>query len=498
MRVDSRIRLPLAELPDEVVAALKAAFTHKNPQHAKLKAMGRFPPKSEPQTYETAREEGDWLSLPRGGRRRVRAILREHGMTRVLFDDRTDGAKDLAGQIPEHLFEMRDYQAESIDKLVAAENAILRAPTGSGKTVIAFGIAARINLPTLVVVPSGALFEQWLERAPIELGIPVEDVGRIGDGKVSLRPLTIAMQATLARRLDGAVGEEIKNAFGAVICDEVQRFAARTFMTSIDPMPARYRIGISAEETRKDRKEFLIHDLFGEVAHDVPRDGLIASGAVLDVEVRIVPTGFRTTCLAQDDPKRYLDQIVENEERMHKAINVVLTEVSAGEQVLVMSQRVELARKIDAALVSHGVQSGLLLGGPDNKKAFAETKKGLKSGRLRVGVGTVQATGTGLDMPSVGVGVIATPLATNRQLFGQVRGRICRPHGARALGRLWYLWDGSMADDVRDDEEQHLANLGRWNKVCRVEVDGRLVDSKEFRRELLARKSRRERESFGT
>ncbi len=79
-----------------------------------------------------------------------------------------------------------------------------------------------------------------------------------------VQPITIAIQKTLAAH---GVDDELRSFFGAVICDEVQLFGAKTFYEVIDPWPAKYRIGVSADERRKDRKEFLIHHQFGEVVH---------------------------------------------------------------------------------------------------------------------------------------------------------------------------------------------------------------------------------------
>ena len=98
------------------------------------------------------------------------------------------------------------------------------------------------------------------------------------------------MQQTIAAKDPETLPLDV---FGTVICDEVQRFAAKTLFAAVELWPARYRVGISADESRKDKKEFLTYDLFGDVAADIKRDDLIISGNVLDVEVRIVETDFR-------------------------------------------------------------------------------------------------------------------------------------------------------------------------------------------------------------
>ena len=47
---------------------------------------------------------------------------------------------------------------------------------------------------------------------------------------------------------------------------------------TIDRFTARYRVGVSADERRKDGKEFLIRDLFGGVAVEVPKGEMVDKG----------------------------------------------------------------------------------------------------------------------------------------------------------------------------------------------------------------------------
>ena len=123
-------------------------------------------------------------------------------------------------------------------------------------------------------------------------------IGIIQGKRRSMKPLTIAMQKTLAQ--NPLTAEEM-NYFGVVICDEVQLFAAKTFIKAVDPFPAKYRVGISADHRRKDKKEFLIHDLFGGVAAEISRNELISLGVIVDTEIRVVPTDFQAPWYGRPD-----------------------------------------------------------------------------------------------------------------------------------------------------------------------------------------------------
>lgn len=479
VRVDSRLRLDLSELPTEVLLRLRRAFTYKNPEYARQEAAGRKG-HGEPPTYETFRTVGSEFSLPRGGMGKLRAVLREAGVPWRVEDHRF--ASGTHAPIPDHRYQLRDYQREAVQALLRREQALLRAPTGSGKTVVGFALAAALKAPTLVVVWTGNLMKQWVERVQPELGMAPGDVGIVGDGTFRLAPLTVAMQQTLVQTLrKGGERAAALRGFDVVIADEVQRFAAPTLFDTIDPLPARYRVGISADERRADEKEFLIYDLFGNDPVDVDRRRLVEAGHVLDVEVCVVPTQFDAPWYVRSkSPQRFnklLEQMRADERRNALALEVVQREVNEGNQVLVFSHRVEHCRDLDSALTERNIRSGVMVGGKGaNEVAFEAAKRGIVEGALRAACGTVQAIGQGLDLPTVSRGVIVTPLAGNRaqQQFNQVRGRICRPAAGKGDARIYYL------HDVRLLGRRAIFNLAKWCDRVHVLDRGRWVSAEAY------------------
>jgi superfamily II DNA or RNA helicase len=249
-------------------------------------------------------------------------------------------------------------------------------------------------------------------------------------------------------------------------------------------MPARYRIGVSADVKRKDRKEPLMHDLFGDVAVDVDRDDLIRSGHVLDVEVRAVPTAFAapwygmrdendSTDTREIDFMRLVREMSDDPARNDQIVRIALEEVRAGHQVLVMAHLREHCMRLGQLINAGGARCGYLIGGDDSAAEFASTAAGLKNGTMRVGVGTYKAVGMGLDLPQVSVGIAATPIAANRQFFGQVRGRICRTSKGKTVARLYVLLDANVFP-------RHVKNMAAWNSTVMVlERDGSWVSARQ-------------------
>ena len=478
--IDNRIRIPLTT-GAEAIEQLKRRFTHVNPQREMLRRIGK-PFWAEPKEIVTWSEEDGQLTLPRGGMERLRKVLAEEGLRYEVVDRRVDG--DSSGEdLPDHRLKLHDFQERTVEQLLARECGIIRAPTGSGKTTVAIAASARAKLATIIIVYNVGLFDQWVKRAGKELGLTPSDVGVIRGKTCKLRPFTVAMQQTLSAH---GVGERLRDYFGMVIVDETHRAAARTMFAAVDPFPARYRIGISADHRRKDGKVFLIEDLFGAVIDDVSRKDLIRTGHVLEVQIRVVPTDFDAPWYgmpSDERPELEVDTVRLNREigedfaRNEVAISWVLDEHESGEQVLVFSHVRDHCLLLDQRLVQQRVRTGFLIGGEDYRVEFRKTVAGLEDGTIRVGVGTFQAVGQALDMPGVSVGVCATPIASNRQVFGQVRGRLCRTAAGKKTARLYYLWDERVFG------LKHLRNIVQWNADVVVLRDGAWVPGRQYLKE---------------
>lgn len=481
------------ELTPVALAALKAAHEYRNPDFTKKQSMG-FPTYGIPEQIRTWRVERDMLTLPRGGMKRVRTILRENNLAFRVIDGRSEGTPP-AHRLKYKGLPLREHQREMVRVGMKDEQCILRGATGSGKTIAAFALAAEIGLNTLIVLPNKALFKQWAHWADKVLGLRGDELGMIGDGKKRLRTLTIAIQDTLGRwATHGGIPEDVSEFFGAIIGDEIQRAAANTLYNAIDQMPCRYRIGFSASEKRKDRKECLIYDLFSSVGYEASRSEMTAAGHILDVEFRLIPTSFRADWYGKDkgdlDFNRLLDEMTNDAKRNELAYRFIDAELGKGEQVLSFTHRREHARDVDRRFVGQGVPSGMMLGDgePGDAPEFDRTKAGIESGKVRCAIGTYSAIGVGIDLPAVGVGFALTPIHTNEQTTNQVRGRLCRPNpeAGKKMGCLYALVDINVFG------LQPIRNFVSWNQRVSVWDGKRYVDAKAY----LKSKSKRGGQSF--
>ncbi len=326
----------------------------------------------------------------------------------------------------------------------------------SGKTTAALSLISRLQVPSLIVLWDSRLLEQWQERIEKEMGIGRKELGLIQGQKRRLKPITLAMQQTL-QMIPQAELIALMGNFGMVLGDEIQRAAAKTYEYVFDSVTARYKVGVSANETRKDGKEALIYDQFGEVVCEVESAEIIKAGFVVDVNIRLVPTEFdlpwyreqieKNRDAEDDDPKEtpnfglMIDAMTQDEERNRLITEFVAARVQEGRRMFVFTHRVQHAIVLDSLLTGLGVRSGRMIGGPENREEFNATKLALGKGTKDVGIGTYQAIGVGQDIPAVDAGFATTPIHSNKQAVGQIKGRMCRSADGKDHGTLYVAYD---------------------------------------------------------
>jgi superfamily II DNA or RNA helicase len=444
--VDNRVRIPLEYLSERTATLLREEFQHVNPDREERASRPLY------KTWEEA--DGD-LTFPRGGMAHVRHVLKAQKRKPVISDRRVQGDWSLLdhgwdGTIPAHQRTLWDFQERIVAAVEAKHNCIVEAHTGTGKSTACLALASRRQMPTLVIVNTGGLRDQWVERIETELGVPRDKVGIIGDGKRTTAPITIAMQQTLARGIE----PHWLSTFGMVICDEVDLFAAPTFFAAVDPWPAAFRVGVTATFKRHDKKEFMVSDLFGDVVARVTEEEAVDKGRTVEVEFRVVPTEFDAPWYREatqsnnkwwirNAHRKLIEMLWQNEARNEIVRGVVSAEVGRDNQVMVISTRREHCLQLDRSFIAMGIPSGVMLGGAEAKSQFKKTLEGVRSGRLKVVVGTDKAIGRGQDFPAIGVGVVTMPVAKDETLVKQIKGRFCRAceETGKIEGVLYFIWD---------------------------------------------------------
>lgn len=332
-RIDTHLVLNTEDMPSELILELQEEYTKSNPEFHKKKAMG-FWLGATPRKICSWSREGKMLILPRGALANAKKLAAKFDRDLEINDCRLRLPK--TNFRPSDRSVLRSYQETAVTKLIEADcNGTIRGPCGSGKTVVLIAAIARLQQPTLVVVHSKALAQQWRAAILAWLGVIA---GSIEGGKIDIKPITIATQQSLWKAIESKRAGWISK-FGALVGDEIHHWAAKTFQTVVTAFPAAHRFGASADERRKDGLEHLIYEAFGEPVAEIEKDDLIKLGKLLPTHLDIVKTGYCDNVYCDSvrakevpDWVRMINKLTEDEDRNDLILALVLSLLETGFQ----------------------------------------------------------------------------------------------------------------------------------------------------------------------
>jgi superfamily II DNA or RNA helicase len=157
---------------------------------------------------------------------------------------------------------LRDYQKDALDAwMQAGKRGTVVLPTGAGKTIVAVGAIGKLQTPSLVIVPTLDLMEQWRRVLAAEFEI---EVGAYGGGENVLKPLTVSTYDSAYLR-----AAELGNRFGLVVFDEVHHLPAQGYRHIAEMLLARARLGLTATYEREDGLHSELNRLVGGKVYEL-------------------------------------------------------------------------------------------------------------------------------------------------------------------------------------------------------------------------------------
>ncbi|MCA9559269.1 MAG: DEAD/DEAH box helicase, partial [Myxococcales bacterium] len=329
---------------------------------------------------------------------------------------------------------LRDYQERAVGKLVRVTQGTVVIPCGGGKTRVGIGAMRRLRTPTLVLVHTLDLAEQWRREILSLLGV---EAGLVGGGDDEPGPITVGVIQTLVRwepeRLAAFLGR-----FGLVILDEAHHVAASTFRDVLGRCPARYRLGLTATPEREDGLTPLLDLYLGRPLAIIPHEELVAAGVLTLPEIQVVETGFMYPYLSADDYAPMMSALVADDARNDLVVDQIAAEALAGHTCLVLSGRVGHCRALTACLRDRGVEAAALTGRVA-KDRRAELLDRARRGDLAVLVATSLAD-EGLDLPRLSRVFLAYPSRARGRTVQRL-GRLMRPHADKDRAVLFDFVD---------------------------------------------------------
>ncbi|MBU1568504.1 MAG: DEAD/DEAH box helicase [Proteobacteria bacterium] len=440
LTVTSDCLLAGIDLPLE--QALKDRLTIENPKYNAAKRYGRWIGKKLKPLLKYYDPVPDGLRFPRGFANQAVLLCREFCGTDPEIVDRRR-------LLPETVFtfsgELRPYQKVAVAAAAGKSFGVIEAGTGSGKTVMALDLIAKRRQPTLVVVHTKELLFQWQERVRTFLGV---EPGQVGAGKFIQEPITVGIVNSVRSHLP-----ELIPHFGHLVVDECHRVPANLFTDVVSHFDCHYLLGLSATAFRNEEQMTrLIYYFMGDRLHQVDRDELKATGAILAPQVVRTATSF--TYRYRGDYQALIKALVRHEGRNLQILSDIVTAVHEGcGTVLVVSDRVDHCRFFVEKLKAKGVKAELLHGGidPGERSTIVTAVQG---GEIEVLVATLQLIGEGFDCPGLSSLFLTTPITFEGRLL-QVIGRIMRP-AANKQARVFDYLDENVPALMRSARARSL------------------------------------------
>lgn len=163
--------------------------------------------------------------------------------------------------------ELRPYQKDALDAwLDAGRRGVIVLPTAAGKTFVALKAVEKLNVATLVVVPTLDLLDQWRKHLSSQFRV---EVGAYGGGEDMLRPLTVSTYDSAYIR-----AEQLGDKFMFIIFDEVHHLPAPSYSQIAEMYIAPHRMGLTATYERDDGGHYDLPRLIGGPVYQLGVDAL--------------------------------------------------------------------------------------------------------------------------------------------------------------------------------------------------------------------------------
>jgi len=156
-----------AGLPSPLINQIKRLAAFQNPEFYKKQNM-HLSTATTPRVIACAEDLPEFVGLPRGRQTELEVLLRVHGVSLKVEDERVTG--DPLG----FRFQGRltPVQQKAVDALLEHDIGVFVAPPGVGKTVVGTYLVAKRNCSTLILVHRRPLLDQWPRRRPSRHTVP--------------------------------------------------------------------------------------------------------------------------------------------------------------------------------------------------------------------------------------------------------------------------------------------------------------------------------------
>ena len=316
-------------------------------------------------------------------------------------------------QVPELSIELYPYQVEYLIEALKSGRCIIKAPTGSGKTILLAALIAAINQKTIVLAPGIDVMNQLIAKLKelLPSSFTITDTPKNKEDII----------VTLPGRIKNIPLEFLENT-EVLIMDEAHGAAAHGVTNVILSINAPFRYGFTATPTgRSDNRDLIVEGLFGEIIEIVDHEDLVETGFLPGTTVDIYSNGFDGDYLYMED------LLIVNNVRRNTIISDIVNNhkyITKKDVVLVLVRRVEHGK-----LLANLIKDSVYVDGSSSSEFRMDVQNKALNGQIRVIIAT-QIFAQGIDIPNITLCINAGG-GKSSILTGQKFGRVTRLYGGQ-------------------------------------------------------------------
>ena len=417
-------------LPSPLINQIKRLAAFQNPEFYKKQSM-RLSTATTPRVIACAEDLPQFVALPRGCQGELEAVLRDHGVS-VEIEDQRVGGERLLFQFQGRL---TSVQQAAADALLAHDIGVFVAPPGVGKTVVGTYLIAARGCSTLVLVHRQPLLDQWLAQLSLFLGLEPKQIGQIGAGKKTGNGrLDVAMIQSLVRK-DNV--QDVVAQYGQVIVDECHHLPAVSFERVLAEAKAHYVVGLTATPQRRDGHHPITTMQLGPVRFAVNPKSQAAQRPFAHTLV-VRETGFKTMCEGSASIQDLYAALAADANRNQLILDDVIGALEQRRSPILLTERKDHLEYF-AAQLSRIARHVVVLQGGMSPSARREVKRQLaviSDAEERVVIATGRYIGEGFDDARLDTLFLALPVSWKGTLI-QYAGRLHRLHKAKQEVRIF-------------------------------------------------------------
>jgi len=375
-------------------------------------------------------------------------------------------------------FEMRDYQINSIKEWINDTNTvgagIVKAPTGSGKSVIAILSVLEMlknnkNAKIIYAVNSTTLlkqFQNFARKEDLPFLLVSGEINEIEKGQKSdFIALSVSYYYSQKKKGQNQKLKELIQNADLIVIDEAHHTPANIIKSLLLDSPNSIRLGLSATPIREDGKELEILGLLGKIAYSINYTELVNNRYLVPIEylqftpkvskkimnkIKLVREAYESEPFA----KLYSNvlRIFESSPYTNKQIVQKIKELNKY-PALVIVRRIAIAKKLTELFNENGIISDYITSKTDLEQRMQKIEA-LKNNKLQVLVSTNLAD-EGLDIQNLQLVVLITQGKSRIKLVQRI-GRVMRVSKGKEKG---YILDISYGFEIFQRQAEKRLNF---------------------------------------